>query len=129
MSLSRTELLTEARRLRDLGRYIDSLSKFREVQSLQDGVALRAEVAGMFLEQGYLLRCHGELSSRLSSPQDRDTDPVGSATADMLLCFSTAVTTVHFSDQIQGAVNLYESHLAALTISDYTGQHVRDSLP
>lgn len=114
--------VAEAQRLRDLGRYPDALSKYREAQVEQDGMVLRTEIASMFLEQGLAGQCHEELVGGRASFEDAETD--AKALADMLLFISATATTVHFSTNVQGAAALYTCHLADREPEAYGRIHV-----
>lgn len=113
-----TALLSEARKLRNLGRYPEAESKFLEAIAAQDEVDLQVELASMFAEQGQVRKCHEQLASLANLSE---LSPAGR----MLLCVANAGICVQLAPNLETAVSLYNTHLLRRRPEDYQKLHVR----
>ncbi|KAH6616945.1 CHAT domain-containing protein [Chaetomium tenue] len=112
-----TALISEARRLRNLGRYPEAGSKFREAITTQDEIDLQVELASMFAEQGKVRKCHGQLANLAAQSE---LSPAGR----MLLCVANAGISVQLTPNLETAVSLYNAHLLKRRPEDYEKFHV-----
>ncbi|KAH6839578.1 CHAT domain-containing protein [Chaetomium sp. MPI-CAGE-AT-0009] len=112
-----TALISEARRLRNLGRYPEAESKFREAIAAQDEIDLHVELASMFTEQGKVRKCHEQLANLAAQSE---LSPVGR----MLLCVANAGISVQLAPNLETAVSLYNAHLLRRRPEDYEKLHV-----
>lgn len=111
-------LLSEARRLRNLGRYPEAELKFREAITAQDEIDLQVELASMFAEQGKVRKCYEQLANLAAKSE---LSPAGR----MLLCVADAGISVQLAPNLETAVSLYNAHLRGRRPEDYEKLHVR----
>ena len=120
-----TALISEARRLRNLGRYPEAERKFREGIEAQDEIDLQVELASMFAEQGQVRKCHEQLANLANLVNLPELSPAGR----MLLCVANAGTSVQLAPNLEAAVSLYNAHLLKRRPEDYEKLHVRALSP
>jgi len=117
-------IVTEAQRLRNLGRYPEAERKFREALAESDSLVLRTELASMFMEQGCVRKCRDELIDARAQFPDDSAGSLASALADMLFCSAEAGTSLQFTAHIERAAELYKSQLMDLPVEGYNRKHV-----
>lgn len=120
-------VVTEAQRLRDLGRFPEAERCYRQAQEQRGDLYLSIELAGMYLEEGGPRNAQREFDAPIERP-DSSPQLLKMVLIKMLRLLTKAATAVVFSGVLDTAVELYNQHLLNLQVDDFDKPMV-DSRP
>jgi tetratricopeptide (TPR) repeat protein len=124
MNVIRSKLIEEARRFRDLGRYIEARNLYRKAANVENDLLLSLEVSGMLMEQGLVAVSLDKVNSALTRFRQDTSDEVALALAEMLQSFGVAATTMQFSEPLRIGTGIYKKYLLNLPVHQYQKTHV-----
>jgi tetratricopeptide (TPR) repeat protein len=125
MDEAREQLLEEAYRLRDLGRYPEAHACFGKAREQADDLMLAVNIASAYMEGGNIKKCLEEINLAMEKFCTSTPDQVVVAIAKTLQASAVSSTTLRFHDSLKTGSELFDQHLRKLPIEKYDGKRVR----
>ena len=124
MSSYQDERIKEANRLRDLARYSEALALFEEAEVKHDDLSFALEISSLLLTMGL----RGQACARVAYALDRfsstEQDRLLVAHSKLFYSLNTILQTACASEPLKVAIQVYNEHLNAKPVEDYTQRMV-----
>lgn len=126
---TREQLLQEAYRLRNLGRYPEAHSCFRNARELGDDLMLAVDMASTYLEQGNVKKCLEQINLAIQKFGSSTSDQVVVALAKILQASASVATTLRFRESLTAGSDLFKEFLSGVPVEKYDGRLVSSHHP